>query len=52
VVIAENGGEGSEVAAPIFRGMVQQYFEGRRTYRLPWESDIGVLAVPEEEGEE
>ena len=49
VVIAENAGEGSEVAAPIFRGMVQQYFEGRRTYRLPWEADIGVIAVEEEE---
>jgi len=49
VVIAENAGEGSEVAAPIFRGMVQQYFEGQRTYRLPWEADIGVIAIPEEE---
>ena len=49
VVIAENAGEGSEVAAPIFRGMVQQYFEGQRTYRLPWEDDIGVLSYPEEE---
>ncbi|MBW2721967.1 MAG: hypothetical protein JRC67_07075 [Deltaproteobacteria bacterium] len=47
-VIAENAGEGSEVAAPIFRGMVQQYFEGQRTYRLPWEDDIGVLSYPEE----
>jgi len=49
VVIAENAGEGSEIAAPIFRGMVQQYFEGQRFYRLPWEADIGVIAVPEEE---
>ena len=49
VVIAENSGEGSEIAAPIFRGMVQQYFEGQRTYRLPWEIDIGVLAYPEDE---
>ena len=52
VVIAENAGEGSEIAAPIFRGMVQQYFEGQRTYRLPWEDDIGVLSYPEEEVEE
>ena len=49
VVVAENAGEGSEIAAPIFRGMVQQYFEGQRTYRLDWEADIGVIAVPEEE---
>ncbi len=49
VVIGENAGEGSDVGAPIFRGMVQQYFEGQRYYRLPWESDIGVLSYPEEE---
>jgi penicillin-binding protein 2 len=49
VVIAENAGEGSEVAAPIFRGVVQQYFEGQRYYRLPWEAEVGVLAYPEEE---
>lgn len=48
VVIAENAGEGSEVAAPIFRGMVQQYFEGQRTYLLPWEDSVGVISVPEE----
>ena len=51
-VVAEYAGEGSEVAAPIFRAMVQQYFEGRRTYRLPWESSVGVLATPEPETEE
>ncbi len=49
VVIAEHAGEGSEIAAPIFRAIVQQYFEGRRTYILPWESGVGVVATPEPE---
>lgn len=51
VVIGEFAGEGSEVAAPIFRAVAQQYFEGRRNYLLPWESSVGVLEVPSEEGE-
>jgi penicillin-binding protein 2 len=48
VVLAEQAGEGSEVAAPIFRGIVQYYYEGHRSYRLPWESMVGVIALPEE----
>ena len=52
VVIAEFAGEGSEVAAPIFRAVAQQYFEGRRNYLLPWETSVGVLEIPQPEGEE
>jgi len=49
VIIAEYAGEGSDIAGPIFRGMVQSYFEGRRSFAMPWESYVGVLALPEEE---
>jgi cell division protein FtsI/penicillin-binding protein 2 len=49
VVICEQAGEGSEIAAPIFRGIVQYYFEGRRTNPLPWESLVGVPELPQPE---
>ena len=49
VVLGELAGEGSEVGAPIFRGIVQQYFEGHRTYSMPWEDSVGVISMPEEE---
>jgi penicillin-binding protein 2 len=45
-VIAEQAGEGSEIAAPIFRGIVQFYYEGRRTYPFSWESAVGVPELP------
>jgi len=48
-IIAEYAGEGSEVAAPIFRGLVQYYFEGRRSYAMPWESYVGVIGLPQED---
>jgi penicillin-binding protein 2 len=55
VVVAENAGEGSEVAAPIFKAMLEIYFNGQRSTRFPWESSLGVLATPEppeEDGEQ
>ena len=49
VVIAENAGEGSEIAAPIFKAMVHLYYYGEPRSALPWEERPGVLATPESE---
>ena len=51
VVVAENAGEGSDVAAPIFRRVVEQYFNQVLRY-YPWESEIGVWYVPDASGED
>jgi penicillin-binding protein 2 len=48
-VFVENGGEGSEVAAPIFQRVLEAYFLGRVETRYPWEARIGVLLTPEPE---
>ncbi len=51
-VLVENGGEGSVVAAPIFRRVLEIYFLGSPQMRYPWESQIGVLATPTPEATE
>jgi len=45
-VIVENGGEGSEFAAPIFRRMIQVYYFGSPQSLFPWEATYGVPKTP------
>jgi penicillin-binding protein 2 len=45
-VIVENGGEGSEFAAPIFRRMVQVHYYGSPQSLFPWEANYGIPKTP------
>jgi penicillin-binding protein 2 len=48
VVLMENGGEGSEVAAPIFRRAISLYFSDNTNAggAMPWESSPFIVSSP------
>jgi len=51
VVILENAGEGSEMAAPLFRRVMALYFSGMKNAggTMPWEEEPYIPAKPDED---
>lgn len=45
-VVLENAGEGSAYAAPVFKRIVESYYNGRPLSPYWWESNIGITRTP------
>ena len=45
-VLAEFAGEGSEVSVPIFRRVIELYFEGQARSLYGWETGVYITKTP------